>query len=147
MNVKKPSLIREFDYIYSKDPALDVEHEDFDHDKYKETGDLKYLPLKEGIQPAIFGLRPLNSKEQTWIAEENIQNLIWKTVATGLVNVKNLYVDDKEHNVIRVKDGSVFRADDGSMDIIFSVDEMKLVIELFAAISGGGPLDRKSPKE
>jgi len=60
---RPPSSFAEYDHIYSKDPAVEVESEDYDFDKWLECGLEKFLPLKPGQEPSVFRLRHLTARE------------------------------------------------------------------------------------
>jgi len=62
---RKPSSFAEYDHVYSQDPAIDTESEDYDHAKWLESGFEKFLPLKPGQTPTVFRLRHLTAKEHS----------------------------------------------------------------------------------
>lgn len=59
-SLKRPSTFEDYDHICGSDPAVDQKSEKFDYEKYQETNDLLFLPLREGHQPTVFRLRHLS---------------------------------------------------------------------------------------
>lgn len=59
------TLVEPFDYISLRDEALDPEHEDFEEEykRYKE-GTIPAPPLKEGVEPSTFTLRPISGNAE-----------------------------------------------------------------------------------
>lgn len=63
---------QEVEYVCSFDPAIDKENPDFNHAKYVETGDEKYLPIKQGEKPTKFVLR-------------GVSRDVWKSVSADML--------------------------------------------------------------
>jgi len=76
MIVKTPSLVREYQYVSMRDPALDNEVEDFSErmDRFRDTGDLKHLPLKNGQDPVVWTLGHIRGR-----AKEHMRLYMHKT--------------------------------------------------------------------
>lgn len=131
---KKPSLIQNYSHHYSLDPAFDHDAEGFDHARFVETGDLQFLPAREGgPPPTTFELRPLTQKEKMYCqakAREGPAMIAWWGVAISLQGATPMVVDDKPHEIARVQDGSVVRVCDADMELLGSVDDGALLIEL-----------------
>lgn len=131
---KRPSLLQSYHHVYSADPALDTGHPDFDHAKWCETGDDKFLPRKQGGPPAcVFTLRPLTGKQRVYCqdrAREGVGMLAWWGVSLALESAMPMLVDDQEHKLSRVQDGSVTRVSDYDMELLMLVDDGQLVAEL-----------------
>ena len=65
----KSVLTGDYTHYYSKDPAFDAEHEDFDHERWVETQDAKFLPMKNGVKPVEFTMHRLDAMEEAFIAD------------------------------------------------------------------------------
>jgi len=130
----KPSSVKEYTHYYSRDPAFDVDHDDYAPLVFEETGDPKHLPRKPGgAEPTAFTLRPLSKRDRLWIqakADEGALMLVYWAVALGVVSASPVMIDDVEHKVSRVKDGSVTHLSDYDMEILASVDDGALLGEL-----------------
>jgi len=63
LSLKKPSSVREYTHWYSGDPAIDSEHDAFDWDRFLESGDTEFCPLKPKQMPTEFRLRHLTGRE------------------------------------------------------------------------------------
>jgi hypothetical protein len=142
LQVKKPSQIEPFDYFYSRDPAFDLESEAFDHERYRETGDLAFLPLVPGRTPTRFRLRPLSSRDRYYCQQKAIEGvgmLAWYAVAIAVEEIDPFFVDDKPHAIARAREGSIVRLSDYDLELLTSVDDGALVAELaeriFAEVS------------
>ncbi len=78
-------------YVCTFDPSVDLEKANLD--KYRETLDRKYLPLKDGEVPSVFRLRRLSfdqlqaARKKT--AEEGSAAGACEAIAYGLVSVEN----------------------------------------------------------
>lgn len=59
----KPKKATTFDTKYSGDPAFDQEHPEFSLEKWLETRDEKYLPVKNGVNPVRYVFRRLRGTE------------------------------------------------------------------------------------
>ena len=131
---KKPSLISEDSHYYSRDPAFDTESEAWDHERLCETGDLSFAPrIAGGPEPTCFTLRPLTAKERIYCeakAAEGLGMLAYWGVALALVSAAPMAIDDKPHEVRRIADGSITRVCDADMELIASVHDGRLLVEL-----------------
>lgn len=63
LSIRKPSSVQEYTHVYSDDPALDKDSDSFDHGRWIESGDAKFLPTKAGMEPTVFRMRHLSSLE------------------------------------------------------------------------------------
>jgi len=70
LNLRPPSSFAEFSHVYSKDPAIDTESESYDFQRWLESGDPEFLPLKPGQKPTEFRLRHLTAKEHAEIVDK-----------------------------------------------------------------------------
>lgn len=59
-----PSVQQPFCYISQHDTALDRDHESFNWERYVESGEFDFLPLKPGEEPLTFKVRPLTKVER-----------------------------------------------------------------------------------
>ncbi len=66
------TLVRQFDYIVSLDPALDSNHPNFEDlwRQYTEMGDASVLPMLAGQQPTVWQLRHITGKAQELLLGE-----------------------------------------------------------------------------
>lgn len=82
---RSPDKLR---YIYPGDPALDKDNAAFDWDAFFRTGDAKYAPLKDGLQPTWFQLRRLTPKQFRHVMRQDAEfDKCYEAVAYGLVGV------------------------------------------------------------
>lgn len=63
----KPSLAKPYTHVFSQDPAIDQDHEDFDHEQWVKTGDPKYHPMKNGVNAVEFKIRHLSEHERALV--------------------------------------------------------------------------------
>lgn len=107
MQIKTRTLVGEYEFIRSNDPAFandplrEGETPDAHEERQKawmaayelasETGDFSALPLKEGKTPAVWRLRHLSSKQRAWMRDRYSQVgfhlLALDAVALSLVGV------------------------------------------------------------
>jgi hypothetical protein len=119
---------RTIEHIFSGDEAIDQAHPDYDPGKYLDTGDVKYLPLKNGTEPARFQVRALTAS-----ARELLEHMLrmgtidgagalWWACRLGLVGVKAHYADGSEVSlssyVERDAIHGVTRLSDAGMDFL-----------------------------
>jgi len=78
-----------FDHVYSADPAVDGESPELDLKKYFEDFERKHMPLKPGMTPTTFQLRPLSRRRFMAIANLPVAERPNATVAYGVTNVSN----------------------------------------------------------
>jgi len=69
LNLRPPSAFAEFSHVYSKDPAIDAASEALNFDRWLESGDPEFLPLKPGQKPTEFRLRHLTAREHAEIVD------------------------------------------------------------------------------
>lgn len=85
------------EHIWSMDPALDIEAEGF-LDKWREAiavGKVSTLPLKEGLRPGVWKLRPLKRRTILEIATLKRGEHNCELVAYGLVDVVGVSVNGR----------------------------------------------------
>lgn len=87
-------------YVMANDPAIDTKSEAFSWDKFKETGDLAHLPVREGEKLTVFQVRPLSRKVLQYVMglPKNEQGVA--AVRFGLVSVAGLYDDERREDVV-----------------------------------------------
>lgn len=133
----KPTLSDDYTHIYSKDPAIDQTLPDYDPEKWGETGEAKYLPVKPGDEPVRFTLRHLRGRAKAVLtdrlaAEGHAQTFV-EAVALALVRIENGQLDDGtpfQVGFTEDKRDRVRRCDDRTLDLLYSVDNAELIIEL-----------------
>jgi len=76
-------------HVYSQDPAIDKDHPDFDWDRFKETGEMKYLPIKEGQTPTVFQIRRLTRRQFLKVIKSDDAEQFSEAVAYGLRGIKD----------------------------------------------------------
>lgn len=136
---QRPSILTPYPHIYSRDPAVDRDHADYDHVRWCETGEGKFLPRKTGGPPAcVFMLRPLSRKEALFVNDmggggEGIS--AWWAVAVALESAAPMRIGDEDHAISRIRDGSITRVSDYDMECLMLVDKGALVGELSVRIS------------
>ncbi len=80
MQLKPPTLVRDYDYVFPADPALDHEAQDFGQ-LYREanvSGDWSNVPLKGNRKPVVWKLQHLRA-----IPKCKIQDLLNDDVRAG----------------------------------------------------------------
>lgn len=135
---RKPSAFADFDHIYSKDPAIDIEHEDYDHEKWLESGFEKFLPLKPGQEPTVFRLRHLRGREYSELVDL-AQSSGMTTAATEAF--KRCVVKISDHDFDRVAG----RVPDEVVDMYYfaeGFDPGAVVLEV-----GLRPINEATPKK
>lgn len=81
-------------YVSHTDPALDKDHADYDFEKFKETGDAKYIPVRDGCQPSTFDLVGLKRPQFIHCASQPNEMLrAIEAVAYGLKGCDNVAID------------------------------------------------------
>lgn len=109
--VRRP-LTSTFEHVWTKDPAVDLDHPDSDPNKYLETGEAKYLTFREGETPTIWILRPLSRRAFNHVMESASASQFTArdlAVAYGLREIKNggdvsLQFEKNGHGGERIKD-------------------------------------------
>lgn len=119
-------------HIYSRDAALDIEREDFDHEKWIDLGDEKYLPTLDGRTATEFVMRHLTDEELCFVQgrarAEGEEMMLWWAVALSLVRIEP-YVEGREVTRVPGKFGRTYASDD-DMAIVRGVDDQALFVEL-----------------
>jgi len=138
----KSTLTGDYTHIYSKDPALDRDSEAFDHDKWIETGDDKYLPVKDGLTPVRFTLKRLPPMEHQYLFDiggtDGPSSMAMWAVAMGVRKIEPLKVDGKDATLeTQIRNGRTI-LDDEWQDRLLEVDEGDLAKELARRIIAKG---------
>jgi len=134
----KPTCSENYQHIYSNDPAVDQKHPDFDPEKWAETGDGKWLPLRPGAEPVRFELRHLRGRAKAYLTDRQASGVggastLTDAVSLALVKIYNgIREDGSEFDVktVMVKDARLSMADDDTIDTLYSVDNGSLIAEL-----------------
>jgi len=130
-----------FKYISLLDPAVDHESPALDWEKYLETRDEQYIPLKEGCQAARFHLRPIEPEQEKYaLSMPSDAAKFYEYVAFGLHAVENFTVDGQPVAVKRKTVNNLERADKKSLHQIFDADLFKELGGIVATISRLDPL-------
>jgi len=137
----KPTVSGDYSHYYSGDPALDTDSADFDHDRWKETGEDKYLPRRNGTTPVEFILRHLSSREYRFLQDvakrEGDFTMAWYAVALALSDVVPLVdAKGKAEDLRFTVDGKLSRVCDEQMDLLNKFEEGALFYELAARVMG-----------
>lgn len=92
------------EWIYEGDSAIDRDSKKFDHDKFEETLDLKYVPLRKDCKPTVFVVRQLSRKQFINVtSQDGVSSMMDEAIRYGLVSVKNFELDGKKVSVKREK--------------------------------------------
>jgi hypothetical protein len=78
-----------FDHVYGDDPALDKDSPAFDPQKYFQTFDPKYQPIRDGRTPTRFKIRPLSRKRYIAIAAMPPNERANAAVSYGVIGIEN----------------------------------------------------------
>ena len=90
----KKNLTETITHIWTDDPAIDSSSPEFNADKYIETGDEKYLPMKEGEEPTRFRIAPLTRKQWLEVSSQGgLTAQVDVAVAYALRGVENLEIN------------------------------------------------------
>lgn len=138
----KSTLTGDYVHIYSKDGALDRESPDFDHDKWVETGDDKYLPTKDGLTAVKFTLRRLPPVERQYLFDINGKDgpnsmVLW-ALGLGIREIKPLKVDGEDAELGTVVRNGRTVLNDEWQERLLEVDGGQLAKELGTRIINGG---------
>jgi hypothetical protein len=123
--IKPPSLVSDYSFIYSGDPALllpeDPEQRKHALEVARETGNWLSL-LGPGDPPTVFTLRPLSgSVYDWWLGEVTRQRLVNAEAASLIVRLALVKVDNfGAHKVERVKVDGIWLAKVDIIDAIYS---------------------------
>ena len=128
------------EYIFSADPALDIDSPSYDLKQYLKTFDRKHLPVREGKTATVFKIRRL--PRVTWTALASLESQASRAVQTvcyGLVGVENFLNGNGTHlNLEFVGEGVEKRLTAATMDALWSSE---LFAELASVIVRFGELD------
>ena len=119
---EQPTLSGEYVHFYSGDPAFDQDNPNFDHEKWCETGDPKFLPRRDGgPEPFEFRLRHLNVKQKYWLTQlqhrEGVIMAAYYAAALALTSVPFVMVKgERVDELKRVQDGRFSLVCDEHMD-------------------------------
>lgn len=130
LQLRPPSNKDDYDWVFIDDPALDIEHDEFEEtwERAVDTGDYSEVPVHPGQLPTVFRLRPLAPDEKEFVIDfvsRNGERQGARMVcALALVSIENLtgpngkpfevkhfmqggkrYVTDKCLNVLAQADG------------------------------------------
>lgn len=123
--IKPPSLVSDYSFIYSGDPALvlpeDAEQRKHALDVARETGNWQPL-LGPGDPPTVFTLRPLSgSVYDWWLGEVARRRLVTAEAQALIVRLALIKVDNfGTHKVERVKLEGESIAKIGIIDAIYA---------------------------
>jgi hypothetical protein len=137
--IKPPSLVHEYDLIYSGDPALalpeDLEARKRAFDTAVETGD--WRPLLGGTsEPTVFTLRPLTGSQYDWWYGETQRRQLSNPESAALIlrlalrGVKNFGAFKVEP--VNVDGQQLAKTD--IVDAIYSVPDGRLIVMELAGI-------------
>jgi hypothetical protein len=141
------SLLASFKHVWDKDGALDTANPIYDHAEFVKTGDLKYVPVKEGERLTIFELAPLSRVQFQRVLGLRVQgdaiDAAALALAYGLRGVQNLH--DENGNEVTVKrqtdDLGELRASKATLDAIY---DMTLIAQLGTRIINESTLRPKN---
>lgn len=131
------SLVGAVRHVYSRDPALDKDHKDYSPALFRDTGDLKHMPPKEGQRVAVFELKPLPRRRLNRITSAKPADGDFtaeqynEAVAYGLKAVRDFEVDGAPVELHFDGDGADQRLREKSLDAIY---KLTLFIELGSRI-------------
>lgn len=134
------------EYIYSADPSLDGESQDFDVKKYLETFERKHLPTKPGSTPTVFKIHRLRRKRFMAIAGMPESERANAAVAYGVCGIEN-FRDGHGGMLVPefVGDGSDRHLTADTLDAIFDSGLFGELMNIVLLYSGLDPLaDRRS---
>jgi hypothetical protein len=99
---------RHYVHVYSKDPALDIEHDDFNHEVWVDTGDDKHLPCVAGAKPVKFRLRRVSKLERKYVEEvarqQSLAKGLHRLLSFALDGIDPFMVDGQESELAQVSD-------------------------------------------
>ncbi len=80
MQLKPPTLVRDYEYVFHADPALDTDAEDFvqRYNEANESGSWDNVPLRDGRKPIVWKLSHLRG-----IPKFKIQDLLNDDIRNG----------------------------------------------------------------
>lgn len=127
------SLIADFRHVWSEDPALDKANPHFSHEEFMRTGDMKFVPAKEGEHLTIFGLAALSRKQFQRVKAINAMgDTVTSAVlalAYGLRSVQNFHLPDGSELVVnrQLDSEGEMRASEATLDALY---DMALIAQL-----------------
>ena len=121
--IKPPRATGEYTHVYSKDPALDVKHESFDHARFVESGEQSFLPTVQGQKPTLFTLRRLGGREierlNGVVARDGWRAACWDACQVAIESISDLPFEHVYAGAERVAPDEVLeqlrRIDDGGV--------------------------------
>ena len=128
---KQSALAGDYVHYFSQDPAIDQTSGELDHERWEETGDLKFLPLVNGGRLTKFILRRLTSSEKSILGDvaetHGTQQMGWWAVALALREINPLVMDgEPQDSTLGTTYDSrykVKRLDDEWMDRLYDQDD------------------------
>jgi len=112
------------EYVYSQDPAINKDSAEYNWEKFVETGDRKYLPIRDGHLPTVFSLQRLPRTQFLRVLKMDRVDQASEAVALGLKDVKNW------GGPLELK----FKEQDGQDRLTPDTLEKMFAVELFAEL-------------
>lgn len=138
----QPNLSGEYVHYFSGDPAFDQDHAEFDHAKWCETGDEKFLPRRDGApEPYQFTLRHLNARHRYWLTQvtqtEGAIMAAYFAVALAVVDVPFIPTKDGGREELRrVRDGRYTVVCDEHMGLFDDVVLGEIARRVYTELNG-----------
>lgn len=146
------SIVSPKKFVWSKDPAVDTSHDDYDEKLYHSSKfDPKHRPLKAGHEAAaaVFTLEPIPQRVLVAIMRMDKGEQLFNAMVYGVTGVDNWTHNGEKVKVKRVKVDGLQRMDQRWLDECKAFNDIELIIELGNAVlelAGVSPLeDRASP--
>jgi hypothetical protein len=119
-------------YVSIYDSA--VNYTECQHEKFAETLDLQYRPLKEGVKPTLYRLAGLKRAQDNEVRRAPPHERTQVCVAFGLRGIENAEDANGHPIVLKTKKAGLAgdRLDDSTLDKIYSpelFDELAMIIE------------------
>lgn len=128
-------LDADLEYVSVMDPAINADDPACDLDKYRETGDRKYAPLKEGATPTVFVLRGLSRDALMPVIKGFSASAQWERIEAfetavkyGLKRVRNFVGKDGKDVELRFEQTPIGEA--LTKDALEEIYDVALVVEL-----------------
>jgi hypothetical protein len=107
-------------WVWSKDPAIDEQHPEFNWDEFKKSFDLKHVPFKSAEKPTKFHCQPLPRMAfERMMSMPEGPEMFREMVAFGVTKIENFEVDGADLVVTRTRALKMERLDDATLDKIF----------------------------
>jgi hypothetical protein len=146
---KTQTLVKPYQWVWKKDPALDAERDGFDqaYEAFTDHGDIALLEpfIRAGEHPSVFTLRHLAGRTKEWWTDRAAFNGslsgegVYLAAALAIASVRDMAITAEDGETVdmeirHVISGEQKQVAEDQMQLLAGIDEGQLISDLGARV-------------